>query len=144
MFVILLRPLLSILFKRQLLFHWKLWLWILEVNQLGFQMVAPRWSEDEEKFAKSETTSGARAALKDAETYGENGSESKWVKVNGAEQQWCLINCGWRQEDRNEWQLSGWESGALSRRTWHEFWGVPTALLDCKMWVRCLSCWGDK
>lgn len=50
-------------------------------------MVVPRQSEGEEKFAKSETTSGARAALMVAGTYGKNGPESKQVKVNGEEQQ---------------------------------------------------------
>lgn len=52
-------------------------------------MVVPRQSEGEEKFAKSETTSRARAALMVAGTYGKNGPESKQVKVDGEEQQGC-------------------------------------------------------
>lgn len=53
------------------------------MNQLCFQMVVPRQSEGKEKFAKSETTSGARAAQMAAGTYGNNSPESKQVKVNG-------------------------------------------------------------
>ena len=50
-------------------------------------MLVPRRSEGEEKFAKSEATSGARAELMEKGTYGEDGSESKQVKVNGEERQ---------------------------------------------------------
>lgn len=46
-------------------------------------MVLPRQSEGKKKFAKSEATSGARAALMAGGTYGKNSPESKQVKVNG-------------------------------------------------------------
>lgn len=49
-----------------------------------FSDVLPRQSEGTKKFAKSETTSGARAALMAGGTYGKNGPESKRVKENGA------------------------------------------------------------
>lgn len=46
-------------------------------------MVVPRKSEGKQKFAKSEATSGARAALMVAGTYGKDSPESQEVKVSG-------------------------------------------------------------
>lgn len=46
-------------------------------------MVVPRKSEGKQNVAKSEATSGARAALTVAGTYGKNRPESQWVKVSG-------------------------------------------------------------
>lgn len=48
-----------------------------------FSGVLPRQSEGTKKFAKSEPTSGARAALMTGGTYGKNGPESKRVKEKG-------------------------------------------------------------